>query len=320
MTPVQTDRAGMPKVSVVLPFYNRISYTMESIRSVQNQTYPHWELLLIDDGSVEDSSPIQALADEEPRIRLFHQENQGVASARNYGIRQASGEYIAFLDSDDLWAKNKLEEQIAYMQAENCSFSHTSYQRIRADLSELEVVHSGLQRGDIYPEVLSDCAITTSTVVMHRRVLAGRLDPFPSSFHIGEDVCLWIDIAAEYAVGGIDRPFTRFRVGNATAALDPQKQLTGLKNILSYILRSPRYSTEHEQIEAVREMICELEDGKTQREWQKQREKYIENSVLWRLGKPLRLVKKAAVVWKRDGAGAVLKKTQKKVRSLGRRR
>lgn len=316
MTLSTNIRSNTPIVSVILPFYNRIAYTLESIESVINQTYSDWELLLIDDGATDDVSSICTLANKDPRIRLFHQKNKGVASARNYGISQASGKYIAFLDSDDLWMKNKLDEQLFYMRTQKAIFSHTSYERIRADKSLLGIVHSGRQRGNIYPNILSGCDIATPTVIMRREILTERPSPFPSSFHIGEDVCLWIDIAAAHKISGIDKPLARIRVDDTTAALDVEKQIIGLKNILAYIIQNPRYSAEYEHIDFLRDMIDELENDELQKQWRKYQDKDIENGVFWRLTRPYRLTQKAIAILKRDGPKKLEKKIRKKLNLL----
>jgi glycosyltransferase involved in cell wall biosynthesis len=118
----QKEGTVLPRVSVIMPFYNLERFIPESIESVLAQTYPHWELLLIDDGSTDGSTGIaQDYARAHPdRIRyLSHEsrENRGASASRNLGIRRARGEYIALLDADDVWVTNKLEEQVPLLDA-----------------------------------------------------------------------------------------------------------------------------------------------------------------------------------------------------------
>lgn len=118
-----------PLVSIVTPVYNSGKYLPETIQSVLDQTYAHWELLLVDDCSTDNSFQLlEEIASCEPRIRLLHLPcNQGSGPARNLAIREAKGKYIAFLDSDDIWHPEKLEKHVAFMQTQDAAFSHTSY-------------------------------------------------------------------------------------------------------------------------------------------------------------------------------------------------
>lgn len=104
-------------VTIITPCYNGEKYIAETIESVQAQTYKDWEMLIVDDGSTDNSAKIVCkYAENDSRIRLFKQENRGSAAARNNGIRRADGQYIALLDADDIWLPQFLEKQIAYMK------------------------------------------------------------------------------------------------------------------------------------------------------------------------------------------------------------
>lgn len=118
-------------VSIIMPSYNTAQYIADSIRSVQAQTYKNWELLIVDDCSSDNSDDVVAPFLSDARIRYLKNEvNSGAALSRNYALREAKGRWIAFLDSDDLWAPEKLERQILFMEKENCHFSYTYYQEI----------------------------------------------------------------------------------------------------------------------------------------------------------------------------------------------
>ena len=114
-------------VSIVMPSYNSEKYIKASIESVLNQTYPKWELLIVDDCSTDKTVEIiKSLKDE--RIKFFQNEkNSGAAISRNKALREVKGQWIAFLDSDDLWLPTKLEEQLLFMVESHCSFSFTDY-------------------------------------------------------------------------------------------------------------------------------------------------------------------------------------------------
>lgn len=125
-------------VSVITPCYNGSRFISETIESVMKQTYPEWEMLIVDDGSTDDSAKIvQGYTEKDARVRLIRQENGGSASARNHGIREAEGQYIALLDADDLWEPEFLEKQIAFMKRENALCVCCSYRHIDGNSREI---------------------------------------------------------------------------------------------------------------------------------------------------------------------------------------
>ena len=131
-----------PLVSIITPLYNCEKYIEETILSVINQTYKNWEMIIVDDCSkdkgVEIVEKYQRL---DSRIKLYKNEiNLGGAGTRNKCIEKAKGKYIAFLDSDDLWKKEKLEKQISFMEKNNYLFSYTKYERISEDGYKLNLV------------------------------------------------------------------------------------------------------------------------------------------------------------------------------------
>lgn len=124
-----------PLVSVVTPVYNAALFLEETIWSVLNQTYLHWELLLVDDCSTDASFEIaKTFSKKDSRIKVYQlMSNQGAGIARNLGIKEASGTYIAFLDADDLWFPEKLQTQLEFMTENNCNICYSSYQLINED-------------------------------------------------------------------------------------------------------------------------------------------------------------------------------------------
>lgn len=119
-------------VSIIMPAYNSGKYIKESINSVINQTYENWELLIIDDCSQDDTKRIiESYSMSNSKIQFLKlSENSGAAVARNLGVKKASGKYIAFLDSDDLWYEKKLEKQVKFMKKNNYYFTCTAYSKI----------------------------------------------------------------------------------------------------------------------------------------------------------------------------------------------
>jgi len=127
-------------VSVIMPAHNAAGFIAESIRSVQQQTYFNWELLVIDDASRDGTSQIvEQLEAEDPRIKLhILPTNQGAGFSRNIGIKAATGKYISFLDADDLWKPHKLERQLRVMQQENVQVCFSSYELIDEERNHLQ--------------------------------------------------------------------------------------------------------------------------------------------------------------------------------------
>ena len=117
------------KVSIITPCYNAAPYIETTIASIQQQTLSDWEMIIVDDGSTDNSvEVIQAIIAEDSRIKLIHKENGGSASARNIGLELAKGEFIQFLDADDTIAPDKLQRQVTIMDAENLDVTYTDYQ------------------------------------------------------------------------------------------------------------------------------------------------------------------------------------------------
>lgn len=131
-------------VSIIMPSYNTGVYIAESIMSVQNQTYENWELLIVDDCSTDNTDEIVNIFLQDKRIHFFKKsENTGAAESRNKALREAKGRWIAFLDSDDLWEKDKLEKQIEFMESNHYAFSYTKYEEMDEDGTATGILISG---------------------------------------------------------------------------------------------------------------------------------------------------------------------------------
>lgn len=133
-------------VSIIMPSYNTAEFIKKSVDSVLAQTYTNWELIIVDDCSTDDTDSVIEKC-QDSRIRyLKNEKNSGAALSRNRALREAKGRWIAFLDSDDLWAPNKLEKQIQFMEENHYSYSYTNYQEIDEDSKLLSVRVTGPKR------------------------------------------------------------------------------------------------------------------------------------------------------------------------------
>lgn len=131
-------------VSIIMPSWNTAKFIAESIQCVVNQTYQNWELLIVDDCSTDNTDEVVAPFLEDKRIKYLHNEkNSGAALTRNKAMREAQGEWIAFLDSDDLWTHDKLEKQVSFMKENGFVLSYTEYEKIDEEDKPLNIYVTG---------------------------------------------------------------------------------------------------------------------------------------------------------------------------------
>ena len=150
-------------VSIITPSYNTARFIAETINCVLAQTYTNWEMIIINDGSKDNSENIvRGYCDIDHRIKLFNQPNAGSAAARNNGIRRAKGRYIALLDADDLWEPNFLESQLALMQKHNAQLVYGAHKRIDANNNECLTPFIP-PKHVTYTDLLKTCSITCLT-------------------------------------------------------------------------------------------------------------------------------------------------------------
>ncbi len=205
-----------PLVSVIMPAYNAETTIAESIQSVIDQTYQNWELIIVDDGSTDETSQI-AESYKEKRIRLIKKANSGVADTRNLAIQWSSGSLVAFLDSDDLWMSDKLEKQVEFFISNNNIFGlvHTGYiefDKIR-EFNPKPFKH--VSKRDISGNVTSQLMIhdfVATLTVMVRKEVFDEVGLFDLNFNGTEDWDLWIRIAQKYRFGFIDLPLAKYRL------------------------------------------------------------------------------------------------------------
>ncbi len=202
-------------VSIITPSYNSAKFIRQCIKSVIAQAYTNWEMLIVDDCSIDNSREIiTSLAEKNKKIKkIFLENNVGAAEARNVAIRQAKGKYIAFLDSDDLWESQKLEKQISFMETEDIAFSFSTYQPISEDGSKL---HSIINAPKIvtYSSYLKNTIIGCLTVVINREKTGDFEMPNIRSSH---DMALWLLIMKRgFDAYGFDENLARYRIVSAS--------------------------------------------------------------------------------------------------------
>jgi glycosyltransferase involved in cell wall biosynthesis len=193
-------------VSVIIPTHNRAGFLAQAIDSVLAQTYTNFELIVVDDGSTDETHAL--LASYGTALINLHQENQGPAAARNTGIRAASHPLLAFLDSDDRFVKNKLALQVAAMEAQpDLLISHTQETWFRNGQHLNQKKRHAKENGDIFARSLELCVVGMSTV-MARRELFDLVGLFDESYPCCEDYELWLRASCSHPFLLVDVPLT----------------------------------------------------------------------------------------------------------------
>jgi len=181
----------MDLVSIIIPYYKKKKYIELTINSVLQQTYKNFELIIIyDDQNKEDLNLLKNLTKKDKRIKLYiNKKNLGAGRSRNKGIKLCQGSLIAFLDADDLWARNKLKKQIFFMKKSLVDISHTSYHIINSDNKK---IGNRIAKDMNHKLLLSSCDIGLSTVIMKKKIITNKIKF--ANINTKEDYVLWLKI------------------------------------------------------------------------------------------------------------------------------
>jgi len=200
-------------VSVVIPAYNADPWIAETLDSVLEQTFRDFEVIVVDDGSTDQTPELAASYGDQ--IRYLHKENGGTPSARNAGIRAARGSYIAFVDADDLWRPEKLEIQMQLFHDDpDLAWVYSSAILFEEQVNQLLYrVNQGMKMyaGDILRPLLLSSFICSATPVIRRDVF-DTVGYFEESFPHSDEWDMWLRIAAKYEVGFVDQPLAKHRI------------------------------------------------------------------------------------------------------------
>ncbi len=205
----------MPTVSVIIHTYNNEKFIAETIESVLNQTYKDYEIIIVDDGSVDGTR--DALSPYKQKIRYHYKENGGIASAKNTGISLSEAEFVAFLDHDDLWVSDKLQLQMeCFKENPQVGLVYAQYTSFR-DSKELRTKPEKGYSGWIFKELLAKSFIQTSTVVVKKECL-NAVGPYDESFSLGDEYDMFLRISKKFQCGFVDKGLTRYRVHDTNAS------------------------------------------------------------------------------------------------------
>lgn len=229
-----------PLVSVIMPAYNAELYVLEAVRSVLDQDYEPVEILLIDDGSTDNT--VEWVRREAPQVKVVQQANAGVAAARNTGLRCARGELICFLDADDGWLPGKLTAQVNYLQRhpEVGLVFHRWWvwkpDETGAYIRPLELLVpvpgeiDPARSGWIYPQLLLDCIVHTSTVMM-RREMFEKTGFFDTTLLVGEDYDYWLRVSRKYKIDKLTGVYSFYREAAGSLTKMPKSENYGYRVI-----------------------------------------------------------------------------------------
>ena len=230
-----------PLISVIIPVYNGETTIHETIQSVLNQTYSNFELLIINDGSTDKTLEVIS-SFKDSRIQVFSYQNAGQGASRNRGLNQAKGEYVSFIDADDLWTVEKLEDQLTAMQQypeAAVVYSWTDY------VNELgEFISHAPQRfyqGNVYTRLLLSDFIGSGSNVLIRKSAILELNGFDQSLPPAEDWDMWLRLAARYPFTVVPKPQILYRVSPHSSSFNVLKmEAASLQVIERAMTQSPQ--------------------------------------------------------------------------------
>lgn len=210
---MSSENTTQSRVSVVIPLFNAARYIGQAIDSALAQSTPVHEIIVVDDGSTD--SPEKALAGYKDKIRYVKTENRGAAHARNIGIAEARGEYIAFLDADDVWEREKIEKQLNALHSKDAALVYCGRVDVDAQGSPLEEFEqSEFPQGEIFTQLIKTNHISTSSVVLVRKEVVQALGGFKElqGLKVSEDFELWCRIALRHTIAAVPERLVRYRL------------------------------------------------------------------------------------------------------------
>lgn len=265
-------------VSVVLPTYDRAAFLREAVETVLNQTYSNIELIIVDDGSTEDQEKF--LRGWTHSYRLIRQnKNGGVSSARNRGIMEAKGDYIAFLDSDDLWDKRKIRKQVEQMESlPDIFIGHTDEIWIRGGIRVNPMKKHEKLGGSIFLNCLRICLISPSSVIV-RRELFDKVGLFDEFLPACEDYDFWLRVTKDYLVDFVKEKLITKRGGHSDQLSHKYWGMDRFRiRSIGNLLRNGSLSPEQKRdaLTVFRKKCMILSDGSRKRGHEERARKYTE--------------------------------------------
>lgn len=228
----------MPKISVIIPAYNAMAYLPQTIESVLQQSFTDFEVLIVNDGS-SDSIEEWATRLIDKRVKLICQPHSGVCVARNTGISEAKGEYIAFLDADDLWHSTKLEKQVNCLDSKpTVGLVYTWTGLIDESGKAIGRVWTSDVEGDVWKHIVVNDMISNGSSPMIRRACFNVVGVFDPNITSSEDRDMWTRIAAKYPFGVVKQVLTFYRRHPGNTTNKRQKMIQDLRQVIEKTFES----------------------------------------------------------------------------------
>ena len=241
-TPSQTPN---PQVSVVIPAYNAMRFLPQTVESVLQQTLQDFEVLIVDDGSKDDTAR-WAAAHSDSRVKLIPRPNGGAAAARNTGVENAAGEYVAFLDADDLWQPTKLAKQVARAEADpEVGLVDTWISYIDAAGEPMNSVLTQHLEGDVWAHMIEYNLVRCGSTPLVRRRCFEEVGSFDESFRFAEDWEMWIRISRRYQFAVVKEPLVAYRQHANNKHKDYQAMLPTLRRIIEKSFQDVPFEQQH---------------------------------------------------------------------------
>lgn len=223
-----------PLVTVVIPTYNRARLIEASIRSVFAQDYPNIEVIVVDDGSTDDTGSVMASLHDERLLYLKQEKNRGAPAVRNIGIREARGELIAFLDSDDAWEPNKLSLQVEVMLrgGDETALVYTGMRKVD-ERGQTRGFKRPSKRGYIYRDLLMDNVVGSTSTALVRKTAVRDVGGFDESLRSRQDLDLWLRLAQNHKIDFVDAPLVIYSVHSDRISSNYDAKIQGCETILA---------------------------------------------------------------------------------------
>jgi glycosyltransferase involved in cell wall biosynthesis len=250
-----------PLVSVIIPTYNRGNLVVQAVQSVFEQTYKKIEIIVVDDGSTDNTRDV--LREYEGKIDYVYQERSERSKARNEGFRRSKGDYIAFLDSDDLWRSMKIEKQVQVLDEKpDVGLVYAGVQFVDMDGNPYpgKICWDALERKrrSLYEDLMTTNIIGAPSTVMVRRLCLNTVGLFDESMVTCEDLDLWRRLAQRYVFHKIDLPLVRFRIhfGNTQGKLSMMAK--GYETIIRKVSEDTPSEFHHYKNEAIIKLLSKV--------------------------------------------------------------
>lgn len=239
-----------PLVSVIIPAYNRAALIGESLESVYAQTYEPLEVIVVDDGSTDDlESALSPYLRQGLRL-IRHETNKGAPTARNAGIAEAKGEFIAFLDSDDLWEPDKTKQQVRKIveSGPDTALVYSGIRKIDQD-GKLLGFKNPVKKGSIYLDLLANNWIGSTSTALVRASALSRVGGFDATLRSRQDLDLWLRISREFTIDFVADPLVLYRVHTNRISSNVDSRIQGYESLLSKyfddIVRHPKIHADY---------------------------------------------------------------------------